>query len=553
MKNVRFSGEQLPVILREASKLRLRLLSVAGVVVLSVGCGGGGGSGSPAGGANGAGNPAPSIPTTPNGVHAVPADGQVTLSWDATTGATSYNVYWSTTSGAARASGSQASATSASYVASGLTDATTYYFAVTAINQAGESAASTEVSAVPLPADTCLATSPTTFVACAADAQAGIHSTILVKGALVCSGAATCAVSIHDMPVTIEGVEGASIRRLDHHDTALIQIVNSPSVAIKDLAIDEDADVACIPVSNTNPPIDNPACGRTIDLFGVAEVSLEDLTIANSKSVAVEIGNSGDTSISHVRFISPYLFGLQVGALTGTFLVADSLFWHSASNAFVISDAHGTAQAPLLVTRTLFEHNHRADVYFVCGPQTNEQCPGGQLLVFGGIDFLNVDHSAVVLGSSDATVTPVGGVEFNPTNVHDVTFTDDDIHSQRMWGVYANPNPTDFARVSFVDDKLYDNGTDPDYLGVDIGNFPAGVMTETGTCHTPTCTTVPVGGLWALPGQPVSWTSNDLTDATVTVNGTAVANTASGQTIAPRGATVVLFDGATEIDRLTVP
>jgi len=469
------------------------------------------------------------------------------------TNATSYKVYWSTTSGAALGSGSKAGANSASYVANGLTNTTTYYFVVTGINQAGESAASSEVSAVPLPADTCLATDPATFVSCAHDVQAETDSAILVKGALLCSGAQSCAVSFHDVPVTIQGIEGASIRRLDHHDVALIQVVNSSDVVIKDLAIDEDADVPCLPVSNTNPPVDNPACGRTIDLYGATEVNLEDLTIAYSKSAAVIISNSGDTSVSHVRFIAPNLFGLQVGALRGSFLVADCLFWHSASNALVISDAHGIAQAPLLVATTLFEHNHRADVYYTCGPQSNEQCPGGQILVPSDVDFLTVDHSAIVLGSSDATSTPADGVELGAVRTHDVVFANDDIHSESSWGIGADADPVDFARVSVVDDKLYNNGTDPDYLGVDIGNFPAGVVTETGTCHTPTCTMVPVGGIWALPGQPVSWTSNDLTDPMVTVNGTIVATVPNGQTVAPRGAIVVLLDGANEIDRVIVP
>jgi len=56
-----------------------------------------------------------------------------------------------------------------------------------------------------------------------------------------------------------------------------------------------------------------------------------------------------------------------------------------------------------------------------------------------------------------------------------------------------------------------------------------------------------------LPGGAVSWATNDLTAPHVTVNGAVVATAANGETTAASGATVVLFDGSNEVDRLTVP
>jgi hypothetical protein len=512
------------------------------MAIAMTGCGGGGGGATP-----------PTIPTTPAGIQTAAGDGQVTISWSAAAGATSYNIYWSTTSGVTKTNGTKISAAATHYVATGLTNGTTYFYVVTAVNQAGESPESSQVNAVPVGADTCVATTPATLLKCAADAQSGAHPVIEIEGTLLCSGAAACQVSINGMPVTIRGASGAAIQRIDHHDYPLLQVINAPSAAISNLVIDEDASVACTPVSATNPPVENPSCGRTIDIYGVQDVTLDHLTIANSKSQAVFLNTCGNASVTHVRFIAAYLFGLEITGLTGSLLVQDSLFWHSASNGFVLFDAHGTAQAPLLVSRSLFEHNHRADVYYVCGPQGNELCSGGQLLVNGKVDFLRVENSVIDLGSSDIGTAPVGGVEINPTSVNDLTFAANDIHSHGMWGVYADPNPTDFAGVSFLDNKLYDNGSDPAYLGVDIGNFPAGVVSESGTCRNATCATVPVGALWALPGGSVSWTSNDLASPMVAVNGAGVATTASGQTNAAPGATVVLSDGSTEIDRLIVP
>jgi hypothetical protein len=91
------------------------------------------------------------IPPVPLGVTAVAASGQVTISWNASAGATSYNIYWSSASPATLASAKIAVATSP-YVHTPLTNGLIYYYAVTAVNSAGESALSVGVSATPVSA-----------------------------------------------------------------------------------------------------------------------------------------------------------------------------------------------------------------------------------------------------------------------------------------------------------------------------------------------------------------------------------------------------------------
>ena len=86
-------------------------------------------------------------PVVPSGVKALGEDGRVVLVWKASSGATSYHLKRSTTSGGPYTT--IASPTCLCSTSLGLANGTTYYFVVSAVNSAGESANSAQVSATP--------------------------------------------------------------------------------------------------------------------------------------------------------------------------------------------------------------------------------------------------------------------------------------------------------------------------------------------------------------------------------------------------------------------
>lgn len=88
-----------------------------------------------------------SLPNAPGSVQATAGDGQVSLSWSPVTGADSYQVKRSATSGGVYAV--IGSATAAAYTDSGLNNGTTYYYKVSAVNTVGESGDSAAVNATP--------------------------------------------------------------------------------------------------------------------------------------------------------------------------------------------------------------------------------------------------------------------------------------------------------------------------------------------------------------------------------------------------------------------
>ncbi len=147
----------------------------------------------------------PAVPATtpaaPTGVSAVAGNGQVTVNWTAVTGATSYNVYRSTTQGVQGTMiGSIASSATASYTDTTSVNGTTYYYTITAVNAAGESPASMQSSgATP--------TAPITVPA----APTGVNATDGIAQVTVAWTTATGATSYKVYRSTAQGQQGMLI------------------------------------------------------------------------------------------------------------------------------------------------------------------------------------------------------------------------------------------------------------------------------------------------------------------------------------------------------
>ena len=90
------------------------------------------------------------LPDAPAGLIAASGNSQITINWDAVLAATSYNIYWSATTGVTKITGTKIpDITSTSYTHIGLTNGTIYYYMVTSVNSYGESVESYEISSAP--------------------------------------------------------------------------------------------------------------------------------------------------------------------------------------------------------------------------------------------------------------------------------------------------------------------------------------------------------------------------------------------------------------------
>ncbi len=88
-------------------------------------------------------------PPAPTGLNAAAGDAQIGLNWSASAGATSYNLYRSLTSGGEGSTPYRTGITGVTAIDTGLSNGTTYYYQVTAVNTYGESPKSNEASATP--------------------------------------------------------------------------------------------------------------------------------------------------------------------------------------------------------------------------------------------------------------------------------------------------------------------------------------------------------------------------------------------------------------------
>jgi endo-1,4-beta-xylanase len=104
---------------------------------------------------------APQPPAAPTGLTASAGNGQVALAWGASSGAASYNVKRATTSGGPYATVGSAAGTS--FTNAGLTNGTTYFFVVSAVNGVGESVNSNQVAATPQASTFVLQPSPSSL------------------------------------------------------------------------------------------------------------------------------------------------------------------------------------------------------------------------------------------------------------------------------------------------------------------------------------------------------------------------------------------------------
>lgn len=93
--------------------------------------------------------PVPPAPVKPSSIVVSGGDSSATIQWGAVTGADSYNVYYATAAGVTTTNSTKLTGVTSGSTITPLSNGTTYYFVVSAVNLGGESPLSSEKSAKP--------------------------------------------------------------------------------------------------------------------------------------------------------------------------------------------------------------------------------------------------------------------------------------------------------------------------------------------------------------------------------------------------------------------
>jgi len=291
-----------------------RLLLLASFFLVS--CGGGGG---------GAVSTAPPVPAN---VSAMARDANNLISWTAVSGATSYNVYWSTSSGVNKSSQNKIALANNPQAHTGLNNGTTYYYVVTAVGAGGESTESNEASAKP-------------FAATGADPLYGDQWNLMNIGQKGANGAS--GVSGEDIDVepawvlTYQGnaIKGDGVRiavvddglEIGHEDLAANVAANSLSYNYATGSTDP-----------TNDPADTTS-GHGTEVAGIA--AARDLNGLGGRGVA-----------PHANLVGYNLLQNQTASNEADALTRGSPDVHIYSNSWGPPDGTGILDAPSTLWRT---------------------------------------------------------------------------------------------------------------------------------------------------------------------------------------------------------
>jgi hypothetical protein len=125
------------------------------------------------------GSSAPRVPTAPQSLAATAGSGSVSLSWAAPASSggaaiTGYNVYRGTSPGGESATPVATNVTTTSFTDTALTNGTTYYYTVAAVNSVGTSPQSNEASATPVAVQATVPSAPQSLAAVAGNSSVSL-------------------------------------------------------------------------------------------------------------------------------------------------------------------------------------------------------------------------------------------------------------------------------------------------------------------------------------------------------------------------------------------
>lgn len=302
----------------------------------------------------------------------------------------------------------------------------------------------------------CQAQDLVSWKSCLTKAHSRQINRINVTGPIYCEDS-SCALSISSIPqFKIIGSGEAAFVRSRGFDIPLFKFISVNLIIVSGIKVFESANrpVQLSPGQEESNAVclALPAqkCASTLEIYRAQSVQVTQSYFVNGKVFNAIFWGIDDLQIQQSRFDNAFLFGIW-GSDNKKITLSNSIFQKNRSNAFLISFTE-TEQA--LVSENIFDQNHHATAFHVCGASRQEPCPGGQIDLLNQVRNVTIEKNKFfnsrLSGEFSEDLNPnliITGVEFEPhsSTIQNVKIDSNYYENNNAGLFYLNmPNPDIF-------------------------------------------------------------------------------------------------------------
>lgn len=241
----------------------------------------------------------------------------------------------------------------------------------------------------------CTATDLNSWKACVGKANSQQINRINVTGPIFCSDG-SCALSLSSLSQfkIIASGQGVFVRS-GGYEAPLFKFVSVNFLTVTGVKVFEPVNrpVQLQPGQEEHNSLclalPGKKCASTLEVYGGQSVQVSGLYLENGKIFNAIFWGIDDLRIDQSRFDKAFLFGIW-GAENKRISLTNSIFQKNRSNAFLISFSK-TDQA--VISGNIFDNNHHATAFHVCGDSRQEPCPGGQIDLVEQVSNVTIDKN----------------------------------------------------------------------------------------------------------------------------------------------------------------
>lgn len=264
----------------------------------------------------------------------------------------------------------------------------------------------------------CIAKSLGEWKVCKSQLESKTIKNVLLESDILCTEADNCDLKVHNTSnVKIWSNKGATIKRTGNFKEALISIVNSDTVEIKNIKFEEAPN---IPIQLTpkaqevNQVCVTNKCASTLSVYQSSNITIDKVSVNHGKVFGILLAKTRNVKVSNSIIQNSWWFGIW-GSENNNITYYRNQFLNNRSNGILTSTS---LTEETKVIENLFSGNHHASAFHTCGAGANEPCPGGQIDLVDPVKNVLIEGNIFENGKmslefpEDSKINWISGIEF---------------------------------------------------------------------------------------------------------------------------------------------